>query len=177
MRAYKVFWEVHKWVGIVLAVVLINASVSGLLLLEKKQYEWIQPATRTGQEGSAAEFISMQEMLDTVFACGHPDFVDVESIDRVDFRPGNRVYKVQSRTRHAEIQVDAITGDVLHIARRRSDLLEAIHDGSFFGEWLHGKVMPCVAVANIVLALSGLYLWLGPKFKRKRRAQTSGGRQ
>jgi uncharacterized iron-regulated membrane protein len=39
MKPYKVFWELHKWLGIVLAAILINISVTGFLLLEKKQYE------------------------------------------------------------------------------------------------------------------------------------------
>ena len=60
MRPYKVFRELHKWIGILLSIVLINISVTGLLLLQKKQHEWIQPATRTGQEGTTADLVSMQ---------------------------------------------------------------------------------------------------------------------
>jgi len=172
MKPYKVFWEVHKWIGILLSVVLINVSVTGLLLLEKKQYEWIQPATRKGQEGATAELISMQRVFDTVLACNHPDFPNIEAIDRIDFRPGKRVHKVRSKTHHAEIQIDAITGEVLNIATRPSDFLEQLHDGSMLGEWIHGKVMPVAAIANIILVVSGLYLWLGPKLRRKRQPAT-----
>lgn len=173
MRPYKVFWELHKWIGILLSLILINTSVTGLLLLEKKQYEWIQPATRKGQEGTPADLISMQRVLASVFDCNHPDFKDIEAIDRVDFRPDKRVHKVRSKTHHAEIQVDAITGKVLNVSSRPCDLLEQLHDGSWFGPWMHGKIMPAVALANIVLALSGLYLWLGPKLGRKKRPRAS----
>jgi len=167
MRPYKIVWELHKWIGIVLALVLVNVSVTGLLLLEKKQYAWIQPPTRKGQAGTTADFISMQRLFRAVLDCNHPDFADVEAIDRVDFRPGKRVYKVRSKTHHAEIQVDAITGDVLSVATRRSDRLEQLHDGSYFGDAMHGKIMPLAAVANIILVLSGLYLWLAPKIKKR----------
>ena len=169
MTPYKVFWKIHKWIGIALSAILINISVTGLLLLEKKQYEWIQPATRTGEEGTPADFISMQRVLSTVSDCNHPDFRDIDSIDRIDFRPNKRVYKVQAKTHHAEIQVDAITGQVLNVAARPSDFLEQLHDGSYLGDWMHGKVMPAVAVANIALVFSGLYIWLGPRLKRGRR--------
>lgn len=172
MKSYKVFWELHKWIGVLLSIVLINISVTGLFLLQKKQHEWIQPATRTGQEGATADFVSMQRVFDAVLDCNHPDFPAVSAIDRIDFRPGKRVHKVRSKTRHAEIQIDAVTGKVLNIATRPSDFLEQLHDGSVLGEWMHGKVMPGVAVANIILVVSGLYLWLGPKLKRRRQPTT-----
>ena len=169
MTPYKICWQMHKWIGIALSAVLINVSVTGLFLLEKKQYEWIQPATRTGQEGTPSDFVSIQRLFDIVAECNHPDFPNIDSIDRIDFRPGKRVYKVRAKTHHAEIQVDAISGQVLNVAARRSDLLEQLHDGSYLGSWMHGKVMPGVAVANIILALSGLYLWLGRRRSRKKR--------
>ncbi len=124
-----------------------------------------------GLEGAADEYLSMEKLFDAVYSCNHPDFVNIESIDRVDFRPGKSVYKVRSNTNHAEIQVCAVSGKILNTAVRRSDFLEDLHDGSFFGEWMHGKVLPVVAVSNIILAISGLYLWLGPKFRRKKKTQ------
>jgi len=171
MTLFKLCWEAHKWIGIALSLILINISVTGLLLLEKKQYDWIQPSTQKGQPGSPDDFISMQQVLEAVLACEHPDFPDVDAVDRVDFRPGKRVYKVRAQTHHAEIQVDAITGEILSTSTRLCDFLEQLHDGSILGPWMHDMIMPIVAVANTVLALSGLYLWLGPKFKRKRRRQ------
>jgi uncharacterized iron-regulated membrane protein len=154
----------------VLAAILINLSVTGFLLLEKKQYEWIQPATRKGLEGTVDKYLSMEKLFDAVYSCNHPDFVNLASIDRVDFRPSENVYKVTSKTNHAEIQVCAVSGTILNTAVRRSDFLEGLHDGSFFGEWMHGKVMPVLAISNVILAASGLYLWLGPKLKRKKKS-------
>lgn len=167
MKPYRLCWELHKWIGVALSLVLINISITGLLLLEKKNYKWIQPATRQGQEGLPADFVTIQATIDTVLGCNHPDFANLDAINRIEIRPGQRVYKILSKTNYAEIQIDAVTGQVLNIASRRSDLLEQLHDGSLFSPWIHGKIMPTVAVANIVLVLSGLYLWLGPKLKKK----------
>jgi uncharacterized iron-regulated membrane protein len=168
MKPYKFCWEVHKWLGIALCLILINISITGLLLLEKKKVEWIQPATHKGQEGVPADFVTIQAAMDTALDCNHPDFATLDAIDRIDIRPGKRVYKMLSKTNYAEIQIDAITGKVLSVASRRSDMLEQWHDGSFFGTWAHSLLMPVVAVANTILALTGLYLWLGPKFRRKK---------
>ena len=142
--------------------------MTGLPLLEKKEYEWIQPNTRTGTEGTINDFIDMQKLFEIVFSQDHESFQGLEYIDRVDFRPNERVFKVRSRENYMEMQIDAVNGAVLNISTRRSDLCENLHDGSFFGKIMHGKLMPIVAVGNLSLVASGIYLWLGPKLKRKK---------
>jgi uncharacterized iron-regulated membrane protein len=168
MKMSKLARKTHKWLGIFLSLILCNISITGLLLLEKKGYEWIQPSTRTGAEGTIDDFITMQKVFDVAFAQGRESFQDLECIDRVDFRPNNRVFKVRSKKNYMEMQIDAVSGAVLNISTRRSDLCENIHDGSFFGKIMHGKLMPIVAVANLTLVVTGLYLWLSPKLKRKK---------
>jgi uncharacterized iron-regulated membrane protein len=168
MKLYKLARKTHKWLGIILSLILCNISVTGLLLLEKKEYEWIQPSTRTGTEGTINDFINIQKVFEVAFAQDHDSFQDLESIDRVDFRPNERVFKVRSRKKYMEMQIDAVTGAVLNISTRRSDLCENLHDGSFFGQIMHGKLMPIVAITNLTLIVNGLYLWLGPKLKRKK---------
>jgi uncharacterized iron-regulated membrane protein len=171
MKLYKFARKTHKWLGIVLSLILCNISVTGLLLLEKKEYEWIQPSTRTGTEGTINDFINMQKVFEVVFAQGYESFQSLESIDRVDFRPDERVFKVRSKHNYMEMQIDAVSGAVLNISTRRSDLCENLHDGSFFGQIMHGKLMPIVAVANLTLVATGLYLWLSPKLKRKKNSE------
>jgi len=167
MKMSKLARKTHKWLGIFLSLILCNISVTGLLLLEKKEFEWIQPSTLTGTEGSIDDFISMQKVLDVAFAQDHESFQGLECIDRVDFRPAAKVFKVRSKINHKEMQIDAVSGAVLNISTRRSDLYENIHDGSFFGKIMHGKLMPIVAVGNLALIATGFYLWLSPKLKRK----------
>ncbi len=168
MRSYKIIWKLHKWVGIVSALLLINVSVTGLLLLEKKRFAWLQPPTQTGASGTAADFITIQQVLNSVAQIRHPDFPDMAAIDRIDFRPDKRVFKVRSQHHHAEIQVDAIDGRILSVATRRSDLIESLHDGSRIGPWMHGTLMPLAAVANFLLVITGLYLWLKRSWPRRR---------
>ena len=168
MKIYKFFWETHKWAGIILSVVFINMAVTGLLLLVKKKFEWIQPATRQGAAGNPGDFISVEQLFDVVLDQGHADFQSPEDIDRIDFRPGQRVHKVQSVHNHSEIQVDAVTGEILYSGPRRSDMLEGIHDGSFFGKAIHDWLMPAAAGGLFFMTGSGLYLWLSTYFRKKR---------
>ena len=58
-----------------------------------------------------------------------------EDINRLNVRPGRGVVKAWLMNGY-EVQVDLGTGRVLQTAYRRSDLIESIHDGSFFaGDW------------------------------------------
>ena len=50
-------------------------------------------------------------------------------INRIDVRPSRRMLKVWAKS-NWEIQIDTQSGEVLQVAYRRSDLVEAIHDGS-----------------------------------------------
>ena len=171
MKHYKIHRTIHRWLGIIFAIALINISITGLLLLEKKKFDWIQPPTQKGTEGTVDKFITNQRLFKVVFDENHPDFKNIEDIDRVDFRPGKRVFKVRSKNNYSEIQVDAVNGNILSIAKRNSDRIEAIHDGSIFGELTHQIFMPLVAVTTVILTITGLYLWLAPAIKRKKARQ------
>ena len=167
MKLYKLLWNTHKWVGIVLALVFINTALTGLLLLVKKKYDWIQPTMQTGAEGNVSDYITMEQLFDVILSAGSEDFQSLDDIDRVDFRPGKRVHRVHSLHHYSELQIDAVTGQILSKKMRRSDLLEQIHDGSFYGGRVHDWFMPLVALGLFFLAASGLYLWLQPHLRKK----------
>ncbi|MEN8127300.1 MAG: PepSY domain-containing protein [Planctomycetota bacterium] len=167
MTYYKFFRVTHKWLGIIFAIAFLNIAVTGFLLLEKKNLTWIQPETKQGGGNNTAPFITNPRLFQAVFAQNHNDFQTLDDIDRVDFRPHKRIFKVRSKKNHAEMQVDATTGDILSVAKRRSDLIESLHDGSFFGGLVYRLMMPMVAAAMLYLTLTGLYLWLAPIIKRR----------
>jgi len=168
MQAHQFFRKTHKWVGIVLSVVFVNAAATGILLLEKKEFAWIQPATMSGAEGGVEDFISTQRLIEIVVGSGNANFRSAEDIDRIDFRPGKRVFKAQSKHNYAEIQVDAVTGNILSVAWRPSDLLEDLHDGSYYADWVHATLMPISGIGFLFVSISGLYLWLRPALLKKK---------
>ena len=168
MQTYKFFWKTHKWVGILLSLVFLNIAVSGILLLKKKDFAWIQPPTMTGTEGTVEDFIDTQRLFEIVFSQSNANFRNIDDVDRVDFRPGKRVFKVRSKHKYAEIQVDAVTGGILSVDSRASDLLETLHDGSYFAESVHAILMPVTGGGLILLSISGLYLWLATWMRKRR---------
>jgi len=168
VKTFKFFWQTHKWTGIVLALIFIMIAVTGFVLLIKKRVDWIQPPTQQGTPAEVRSFLPLDEIFERVLAVGHPAFRTVDDIDRVDVRPDRSLHKVRSRHEYAEIQIDAVTGEILSIDVRRSDLIESIHDGSIFGDTVHVWIMPAVTIAMLFLVFSGIWLWIEPIMRRRR---------
>ena len=175
MHAFKLLWDGHKWTGVVLGLLLCLTAGTGFLLQLKKEYAWIQPKTQRGTEAPSEALLPLPKIYEAAFAVGREELQSEKDIDRIDFRPGKRVHKVRARENDLEIQVDAVTGEVLSVETRTSDWIERLHDGSGIAKWFHDFVMPLAAIGLTLLALSGYAIWIWPQIKkrraRRRRAQ------
>jgi hypothetical protein len=75
---------------------------------------------------------------------------------------------------HWEIQIDTQTGAILQTAYRRSDIIESIHDGSFFSEGVKMWIFLPAGIVLLLLWLTGIYLFVLPLWvKRKRKIAKS----
>ena len=146
MRVFRTIWLLHRWLGIAAGLILMMVSITGFLLLVKKDYDWIQPPTMECAEGSIDELQPLPKVYEAVFALGLPQFRSEADIARIDFRPRKRLHKVVSKHDDLEVQVCAITLKTSEPRERRSDWLESLHDGSWFGDFAHDRVMPVVAL-------------------------------
>ncbi len=91
-------------------------------------------------------------------------------VNRLDVRPSRGMVKVWLMSGH-EVQVDLGTGAVLQIAYRRSDLIESIHDGSFFvGDWTKLGLFLPAGLTLLLLWCSGLWMFWVPFSAKRRRA-------
>lgn len=162
------FRKAHRWGSVLVAVPFLLVLVTGILLQVKKQFTWVQPPTQKG--ASKEPSASFAAVLDAVRAVPEAEVQSWADVERIDVRPKDGVMKVQCKNRY-EIQVDFASAKVLQVEYRRSDLIENLHDGSFFHEAF--KVWVFLPVALVVLGLwfSGLYLFALPyavKWRRKR---------
>ena len=160
--------RVHYWLSPFVAVPLLIVAVTGVLLQVKKQVAWVQPAEKKGSgKEPSVPFDRVLAACQSVPEAGVTSWGDVV---RIDVRPSKGILKITTKA-DWEVQLDAATGDVLQSAYRRSDWIEAIHDGSFFSEWAkYGWFLPS-GVGLVVLTLTGAYLFwqpLGVKWRRKR---------
>ena len=147
-----------------ISVPLIVMIGAGLLLQLKKEIDWVQPQTLQGITTDVPA-LSMQEMFDVVAAIPEMDVTAWEDLERVDFKPDKGIVKFVSVTRW-EVQLDTTTGEVLQLAYRRSDMIETIHDGSFFAGWTKHYLFFPAAMVLFVLWLTGLYMFFLPYFKK-----------
>lgn len=176
MTLFKTLWDLHKWIGLSICLVVAVTAVTGFLLLVKKEFSSIQPPTQEGAEGTVEQFLPISEVFAAVHASGNPAFATADDIDRIDLRPGERVHKVRSKHGYEEIQVCAVTGAILSEAWRPSDLIESIHDGSWFAAVWHDYGMPIVALCLLFLSVSGVVIWAIPVLRKRRRARERAAR-
>lgn len=163
--------KVHRWGAIAVAVPLLVVIGSGLLLQLKKDVDWIQPPTARGGEGPPS--ISFERVLEAARSVPEAGISSWEDVDRLDVRVGRGMLKVRGKNRW-EVQVDTSSGEVLQVAYRRSDLIETIHDGSFFHE--KAKLWVFLPVAGVLLGLwgTGVYLFFLPHLVKRRRKYVRG---
>ena len=161
----------HRWASVVIAVPLLVVILTGVLLLLKKDIGWIQPPT---QRGSSKELtLGFDQVLEIARSVPEAEIKGWGDVDRLDVRPPKGMVKVRARNRY-EIQIDSANGEVLQVAYRRSDLIESIHDGSFFHKTVKLWVFLPSALALLVLLVSGIILFVQPYQARKRNRLRNG---
>jgi uncharacterized iron-regulated membrane protein len=141
----------HKYLGIFLCIIVIVSAVTGIILSYKKQIDWIQPPTQKGTTQTLSNWLplyQLEEIALTTFREVQPT-EQKPKIDRIDVRPSNQ------------------TGEILSVQKRHSDWIEAIHDGSIVGEIFKLISMNILGFGLILLSMTGLWLWYGPKYFKK----------
>jgi len=139
---------------------------TGIILMLKKEVPWIQPPTKRGTSTQLA--VSFDRILEAAKTVPQAEIASWDDVDRLDVRPGKGVVKVRGKNRW-EIQIDTQTGEVLQVAVRRSDLIESIHDGSYFHDSVKLWVFLPAGVLLAVLVITGFHLFILPDLARRRR--------
>lgn len=156
----------HRWASILIALPLLVVISTGLLLMLKKEVAWIQPPT---QQGSTKELgITFDQILAIARSVPEAGIEEWKDIDRLDVRPSKGMLKVRAENRW-EIQLDGVTGEILQVAFRRSDLIESLHDGSFFHDKVKLLIFLPSALILLLLWVTGIYLFTLPYLMRRSR--------
>ena len=159
----------HRWIGFLASLFLAVISITGFFLAMKDRFSFMRPPV---QEAVALEramdILPVAEVLDIAFAKGYPELNEIGDVDRVDYRPKDNVFKVVSNEGYREIQVDGVKGTIVSDAFRNDQLMEDIHDMSFFADLMHGYLLPTVALALTFLSLTGIGIFFTPILRRWR---------
>ena len=128
---------------------------SGIMLQLKKQSNWIQPNVEVT---SSSKPIMLQSNISSW-----------DDIERIDIRPDKGIAKIKSKN-NWEIQIDIETTEIYAKNYRRSDIIESIHDGSFFSEVVkYGWFLPS-GILLLILSLTGIYMFFIPILRRRKKS-------
>ena len=166
MKPNKQIRKIHYWISPFIFIPILIILSTGILLQLKKQSDWIQPPIQQGVSNIPS--IEFQQMLEAAKSVPEAEINSWDDIDRIDVRPEKGISKIRSNNQ-LEIQIDNQTNEILLVEYRRSDIIESIHDGSFFTDYVKfGWFLP-TAVLLIVMSISGIYMFLLPvSMKRKK---------
>jgi len=168
MRLSILSRRLHRWGAVLTALPLLLVIGSGLLLQVKKQVPWVQPVEQ--RTAVRVPGLSWDLILAAAQAMPEAGVTGWGDIDRIDVRPSKGILKVITKTRW-EAQLALADGAVLQTAYRRSDLIEHLHDGSFFGDPVKYWIFLPAGLLLFGLWVTGIYLWLLPTLTRRKRAR------
>jgi len=150
-----------------LSLFLIISASTGVLLGWKKNSDFLQPTTQKGISKDMREWLSADKIATLASDHLQTEKSISAEVDRLDFRPSKGIVKVLFDKGYWEVQVDAKTGEIKSAARRHSDWIEAIHDGSIISQLFKFISMNLLGIGLLLLIIAGLYLYFGPKKIRK----------
>ena len=168
MKPNKQIRKIHYWISPFIFIPILIILSTGILLQLKKQSDWIQPPIQQGVSNIPS--IEFQQMLEAAKSVPEAEINSWDDIDRIDVRPEKGISKIRSNNQW-EIQIDNQTKEILSVEYRRSDIIESIHDGSFFSDYVKfGWFLP-TAILLIFMSISGIYMFLLPLFMKRKKAK------
>jgi uncharacterized iron-regulated membrane protein len=158
--------KLHYWGSILIAIPIAIVICTGLLLQLKKQMPWVQPKEMKTKAREVT--VTPHQILAAAKGTEALQVRSWDDIARVDIRPDKGLIKVSSDN-HWELQLHSETGETLQVAYRRSDLIESIHDGSWFHDQAKLWLFFPSGLLLFGLWLTGMYLFALPYWVRARR--------
>lgn len=155
--------KMHILAAWLTALPLAVVIATGLLLQLKKVSPWIQPPAQLGKPGDPQ--LTFEVMLRALRSVPLAKIESWSDVARLEVHIDRRIVKARSLNSW-EIQLDAVTGEILSSAYRRSDLIESLHDGSMFGELIKYGVFLPAGCLLMVLWLTGVWLIMAPWVRR-----------
>jgi len=164
--------QIHYWASLAVAIPAVIIFCAGIFLMLKKEVAWIQPPTASGIVSDQVPEISFEQMVEAARLHPEAQISEWTDIDRIDLRVGKGIAKLRANSGW-EVQVDTQSGEVLNVAYRRSDVIEQIHDGSFFSDAVKLYVFLPTGIVLILMWGTGLYLFFLPRFRKKKKTRPS----
>ncbi|RPD44761.1 PepSY-associated TM helix domain-containing protein [Paracnuella aquatica] len=176
-KVLRLFRQLHRQTGVLLFVFFAIVSITTILLGWKKNSGgMIQAKSYKGTSTNLRDWLPM-DSLHTIACRVLHDSVSKDlslELDRIDVRHDKGMVKFIFVDDFLGVQLDGATGELLHIEKRWSDLIEKIHDGSILDHYFNTSndafkliYTTIMGVALMIFTVTGFWLWYGPKRMRK----------
>ncbi|MBC7923719.1 MAG: PepSY domain-containing protein [Ferruginibacter sp.] len=166
LRRFRVY---HRYAGLALGLFVLVTGGTGILLGWKKNAAWLQPPTQDGATTDLRQWLPIARIAEVATHALDSTLRQPtgNAIERIEARPEKGIAKVLFQRGYWEVQVDGSTGAVVSVARRHSDWIEHLHDGSLLSEGFKLLYTNLLGIGLVTLSLSGAWLWLGPRRIRR----------
>ena len=144
------------------ALAVTAIAVTGVALNHKRALGLMPDVDGPG--GELAQALSLVE-LERAAREALPSAAEGSPVDRMDVRPDDGLVKVRfDDPAVTEVTLALSDGEVLHVGPRQDVFFEKLHSGEIFGDgWI--LLSDGAAVGLVLLLLTGLWLWLLPRFR------------
>lgn len=179
----RLFRKLHKQTAVILFAFFLVICITGLLLgWKKNSFGVILPPTAKGISSDLKTWLSFDSLqaiaIHTLHSTVSPTLAT--DLERIDARPAKGVVKFVFEDDYWEVQLDGTTGKVLQVSRRRSDIIENIHDGTILDVLFNTEndqfklsYTTIMGLALLALTVTGFWLWYGPRKLRKQKQDDS----
>jgi len=167
LRKYRTW---HRLIGTGLGLFVILISITGILLSWKKNVDLLQPPEQKGISSDLTQWVSVESIVQSATHAVDSVLGRTIEVDKLDVRPSKGIIKVLFKEGYWEVQVDGTTGKSLSVMQRHTDWIEQVHDGSIINDFVKLTYSNIIGWGILILALSGFWLWYGPKVVKKMKA-------
>lgn len=179
--------KIHRTTGMFLFIFFFIIAVTGLLLGWKKNSNGtILPKSVQGTSSDLSKWLSIDSLTKNATKILSEEISsDLSSkLTRIDIRDRKGMVKFVYDDHLYEIQLDGVTGELLQIGYRRSELFESIHDATILDKFFNTKGEPfkliytsITGLALLTFTISGFWLWYGPKRMRRMKRKESNDKR
>ncbi|MCW3075327.1 MAG: mismatch repair protein [Flaviaesturariibacter sp.] len=176
-KVLRIARKLHRTTGALLFVFFFIIAITGLLLGWKKHSGGTLLApTFQGTSSDLKQWLP----VDSLHTLANRLLLDSiapslsTGVDRIDIRKDKGVVKFVYKDHYWALQLDGVTGKLLHKERRRADFIEHIHDGSLLDSLAgtsDGQIKlaytTIMGLALLLFTVTGFWLWYGPKRMRR----------
>jgi hypothetical protein len=175
----RIFRKIHRQIAIILFAFFLIVSITGLLLGWKKNSGGlILPPSAKGISPDLKTWLPFDSLQTLAIKALHDSISPTLSaeLERIDARPQKGMVKFVFEDDYWEVQLDGTNGKLLQLSRRRSDIIENIHDGTILDVLFNTKndqfklsYTTIMGLSLLMLTITGFWLWYGPKRLRKQK--------